>query len=348
MSSSISSSDRLRGSAGPDTPAAWRRFAVLFAGTAAAVFVLLYGIVLALDPYDAGRFALIEKRGVPWQWPRTANASRGRDPAYDAAVFGNSRVQLLKPETLSAATGAAFVSLIVPGARPREQLVLLDYFRRQHRAPRVVVMGLDGDWCTPNPMQPLYNPFPFWLYSESDLTFLRGLLRYDVLERLQNRIRQFTGRQRMAPADGYWNYERDYEALGYAKVESLRLRLANPAPTATENHTGVFPFADRLADELAKLPAQTIAVLVRPPTFVTGLPQPGTPAAASEAACRDAFARVAAARPRTALVDWRTDRPENRAVENYFDHSHYRAGLAELLERDVVAAILRISALAAQ
>ena len=193
---------------------------------------------------------------------------------------------------------------------------MLDYFRRQHRAPRIVVIGLDGDWCTTNPLQPLYNPFPFWLYSESDLTFLRGLLRYDVLERLQNRIRQLVGRQKLAPADGYWNYERDYEALGCAKVESLRQRLLKEGPTAFENHTGVFPFADRVGAELARLPAQTIAVLVRPPVFVTGLPKPGTPAAAADAACRDAFAAVAAARraPRSSTGASTGPRTASRAL----------------------------------
>jgi hypothetical protein len=344
MSSSISSSDRVA----DRLPAAWARFVAAFVGAAAAAFVLLFALVLALDPYDAGRFALVVKRGVPWQGPRTANASRGRDPAYDSAVIGNSRVQLLKPETLGAGTGAAFVSLIVPGTGPREQLVILDYFRRQHRSVRMVVIGLDGDWCTTNPMQPLYNPFPFWLYSESDLTFLRGLLRYDVLERLQNRIRQLVGRQKLAPADGYWNYERDYEALGYAKVESLRQRLHKEGPTAFENHSGVFPFAGRLGAELAKLPPQTVAVMVRPPVFVTGLPKPGTLAASADVACRDAFADVAAARPRTALVDWRVDRPENRQAENWFDHTHYRVTLAQQLEADVLATIRRLSTVAAQ
>ena len=58
MNSSISSSD-------PRRRRAWVRFVAAFAGTAAAAFVLLYAVVLALDPYDAGRFALVTKRGVP-------------------------------------------------------------------------------------------------------------------------------------------------------------------------------------------------------------------------------------------------------------------------------------------
>jgi hypothetical protein len=252
------------------------------------------------------------------------------------------------PERLTRATGASFVSLAAPGTGPREQMTLIDYFARHHRAPHVIVLGVDGRWCAPEAVPPLAHPFPFWLYSENDLAFLRGLLRYDTLERVKNRVLQLAGRQKLAVADGYWNYEQGYSTLGFDQIESLRQRLAKDATTAIENHSGLFPLADQLTAELAKLPSETIVVLVRPPTFATGLPRPGTRAASAEAACNDALTRVTTARPRTALVNWRTDRPENRLVENYFDHTHYRVTLAERLEQDIVAAIRRISAMASQ
>jgi hypothetical protein len=342
MNSSTSNSDE-----GSET-AVWRRFNGVFAGAALTVFVFTYAIVLAVDPYDAGRFAVVRKHGVPAQGPRTANASRGRDPAFDSAIIGNSHMQLLMPERLSRATGASFVSLIVPGTGPREQLVLIDYFARQHRTPNALVIGVDGRWCAPEPLSPLAHPFPFWLYDASDLTFLRGLLRYDTLERLQNRFRQLAGRQTLAAADGYWNYERDYAALGFDKIESLRERLAQDAFTTVENHSGVFPAADQLRTALAELPSRTIVVLVRPPTFATGLPKAGTPLAKTETDCTDAFMRVAAERPRTAFLNWRTDRPENTRVENYFDHTHYRRPVAERLEGDIAAAIRGISTIVSQ
>ena len=352
MSSSISSSERfiapLSAAADPAAPASWRRFNGVFASAALAVLVALYAIVLALDPYDTGRFALATKRGVPAQGPRTANASRGRDPAFDSAIIGNSHVQLLMPERLTRATGASFVSLATPGTGPREQMTLIGYFARHHRTPNVIVLGVDGFWCTPEATPPLAHPFPFWLYGESDLAFLRGLLRYSALERVQNRVRQLIGRQKLAAADGYWDYEQGYATLGFARIESLRERLAKDATTAVENRSGIFPAVDQLNVGLAGLPSRTIVVLVRPPAFATGLPKPGTPSASAEAACNGALARVAAARPRTVLVNWRADRPENRLVENYFDHTHYRAALAERLEQDIVAAIRRVSAVASQ
>src|SRR4051812_47039049 len=85
-----SGSDELTVSAG-----AWRRFARDFAIGATAILVSLLAITYALDPFDTGRPGLFAKAGVRPQGPRTAGASRGRDPAFNAAVIGNSHIQLL-------------------------------------------------------------------------------------------------------------------------------------------------------------------------------------------------------------------------------------------------------------
>ena len=56
---------------------------------------------VVIDPYDTGRFPTFIEPGVFDGGSRTANASRGRDPRFNAAVFGNSRGQLLDPAKLS-------------------------------------------------------------------------------------------------------------------------------------------------------------------------------------------------------------------------------------------------------
>ena len=89
-------------------------------------------------------------------------------------------------------------------------------------------------------------------------------------------------------------------------------------------------------------PAETALILLRPPVYVTALPKPGTRDAAADAACRKAFADLAARRPRTALVDWRVDRPELRDPGLFFDHSHYRQPIARLVELDLAEAIRKL------
>src|SRR3954447_693746 len=184
MSSSVSGSE-----------GRWRAFVRTFAAVAGVAFVGLVGAAVALDPYDTGRFALLRKPGVLDQGPRTANASRGRDPAFEGAIVGNSHIQLVSPEELAHAPGIPFVSLIVPGTGPREQFAILDYFLRTRVRPaRALVLGLDGFWCTDDPALPIWNPFPFWLYDPSPAAYLRGLVRYATLGKMVDRLQVAAGR----------------------------------------------------------------------------------------------------------------------------------------------------------
>ncbi len=128
---------------------------------------MIFALVILVDPYDSGRFGFIGIKGISDESPRTANASRGRDPQFNAAVFGNSTGQLLKPAELSRATGVRFVQLTVPGTGPREQIALLRWFVRHHARADALVIVTDPVWCTDDPALPILNPFPFWLYSDS-------------------------------------------------------------------------------------------------------------------------------------------------------------------------------------
>src|SRR5215212_10900256 len=159
MSSSISSSD----SAGADGAAsAWGRWLATFLGALALGTAAIFALVLAVDPYDSGRFGILGIEGVYDESPRTANASRARDLQFDSAVFGNSTGQLLKPSELSSLTGGSFVQLTVPGTGPREQLAIMDFFLRHHPRPAALVIVTDAGWCQRDSALPLQHPFPFW------------------------------------------------------------------------------------------------------------------------------------------------------------------------------------------
>ena len=125
MTSSTSGSDQL------DRPQdtaqrAWRRWLVVFCGAFFGVSGLLYALLLLVDPYDVGRFPSFGITGHADRSLRTADASRGRDPNYNAAVIGNSTGQIINPFRLSQETGLKFVQLSIPATGPREQLVTLN------------------------------------------------------------------------------------------------------------------------------------------------------------------------------------------------------------------------------
>ncbi|MFC5395933.1 hypothetical protein [Bosea vestrisii] len=331
MSSSTSSFD-----------ARWGGFGRTFLAAATLLAAALLALAFLVDPYDSGRSPLTLKTGVSPQGPRTAAASRGRDPQFSGAIFGNSHIQLVSPEQLAQQTGIPFVSLIAPATGPRESLVLLDWFLRHRKEQaKALVIGIDVRWCTADPTLAIEKPFPFWLFESSTVRYLAGLLRFDVIEETLRRLRYLTAKQpERARPDGYWDYEAGYEVQGFHSDPVRRGQLLEPLDISGGNTTGPFPAATALRDLLDRLAPGVPVVLVRPPNFVSGLPKPGTPGAGADAACRDAYARLAAERPRTAFVDWRVDRPENREPDNYFDHTHYRRKIAGPLAADIAAAII--------
>ncbi|MBS7698036.1 MULTISPECIES: hypothetical protein [unclassified Chelatococcus] len=319
--------------------ASWRRFVVIFCiGSFGFLFGVL-ALMLLVDPFDTGRSPVRLKEGVPQQGPRTANVSRGRDQAFNSAIIGNSRVQMIDPAVLSEKTGIPFVALVVQGALPKELLTTWDWFMA-HRAepPKVMVLGIDGVWCSDD-FSKQANPFPYWLYSLSTLDYLQGLFRSSSLSGLRNYFSYVIGQRPQAPPNGFWNYENVYGVGTPEQLAHMRQELDKPQGTADVNLGNDFPAAQAVAARIATLPADTKVVLVRPPVYITGMPEPGTPAAKAETVCRDIFAKIAAERPNTYIVDWRLDRPENRDPGNFFDHTHYRRSLAERLEAEIVAII---------
>lgn len=312
-----------------------------FVAAAIATFLVLVGALVALDPYDTGRAALVDKPGVHKTGPRIANASRGRDQAFDAAIFGNSRIQLVEPARLDAATGMRFVSLIVPGTYPKEQFVLLDWFLRYHPVPKGLVFGVDEWWCLPRITYE--KPFPFWLYERNLSDYIAGLVRFDAIEQLTNRLSYLLGKEERSRPDGFWDYEADYFRIGFGDMRLVREKLAGQGPGVSKNPENIFPVAAQLARVLAGLPATTRVVLAWPPRHHSARPLPGSAAAATEQACHAAFSAVARRRPGTAMVDFSGDTDANRQDENFFDKTHYRRVLAVPFT-DAIAAALKAEA----
>jgi hypothetical protein len=329
MSSSISSSDVAQVES-----AAWGRWLAIFLGALALGAAAIFALVLVVDPYDSGRFGILGITGVYDESPRTANASRARDPQFDSAVFGNSTGQLLKPSELSRLAGSSFVQLTVPGTGPREQLAIMEFFLRHHARPGALVIVTDAGWCQRDAALPLQHPFPFWLYGESTLDYAGRLFSARALGRTWRRILLAAGvRQRSAP-DGYW----DYEAKGPGEFQAV-IAAQNDAAPASGPVSEDFPGAALLADALKKVPADVPVLLVVPPALASTLPRPGSAAAAEENACKAALKRVIAERPRSNLIDYRVDNALTRERANFMDIGHYRAIIARRMEQGIAESI---------
>jgi hypothetical protein len=312
----------------PDA-ARWFRFASLFLATLFGSLAAAFLFIVVTDPFDRGHLLSLLPPGVLDESPRTANASRGRDPRFNAAIFGNSHVQLLDPARLSDMTGLRFVQMTTPGTGPREQTALLKWFLRSHPSFDALVIGVDNQWCGQDPNPPILTPFPFWLYGD-DLGYFGHLISGRSLDHGWRRVLIAMGRSPVTDPAGYWNYE-SWRTWSFhpALVERAPIDVS-PVRAADLN----FPSLDAMESLLVPLPADVRVVLVMPPVFYTSLPPQDTAFMRQMAACKADIVRRAAQR-HWRFVDLYLDTPLSRDPENFWDASHVRMNIARLMEERI-------------
>jgi hypothetical protein len=325
-------------------PTAWRRMLWRY-GVACAVIAMLAAIfVIVLDPYDSGRFSSFDGHGVPSFGQRLTAASLARAPDTQAAIIGNSTVQLIDPARLAELTGPRFVSLAIPATGPIEQLAVARWLVRHHDGVsgpvlQALVIGLDARWCQGGGQLDVRDPFPFWLYGDSGFAYVRGLLNLRGVEAAERKVKLTLGIEKRLHADGY----RDFEP------ELARNETAAAADFAEGNRGFDAAGGDtldavaRLRDFLAGVPATTSLVLVFVPRYSITLPAPGSPAGQRSEACKAAFRQLAAGRPHTAIVDFLKDGEIARDRRNFWDRVHYRKPIAHLIEDEIAAALRAVA-----
>jgi hypothetical protein len=308
------------------------RFLKVFVLGALGLAAALHAGLLLVDPFATGRLTPFRHAAMFDTGPRMAHASRLKDTAFDAAIFGNSTLQLIKPERLNALTGLRFVQLTVPGSGVMEQNSLVARLAQERGdAIRAIIVGLDPGWCDPSRENRVLrdNPFPFWLYDASALRYALGLFRMESVEAAQRRFGLMRGRGATAAPDGFWDYELLPSAAG-ARSPANTFRL-KPQPGPRHSASA------GMADLIARAPPKAKVVFVYPPIF--------SPAEAAPDLARQrckAELNATAARLGARVVDrWVDDLP-NRDARNFVDHNHYRAPLARLIEQDIARALAGI------
>ena len=319
-------------------PGRWRRLLALYLASVLALGGITAALILALDPYDTGRFSLFAEVGVPNFGPRLTTASRARAREMDTAIVGNSTIQLIDPTRLSAQSGGHVVSLTVPGTGPEEQLVIGRYFLENHSKGmlRGLVFGIDGTWCTAHLV--LLNPFPFWLYAESDLDYLDNMMRLASARAAIVKAKLLLGRGQVATRDGYDDYERDRSW----DAEAARRRLSQAAVDAAvpdqDAPVDDIAAAPLLAQFLTSLPSAVPVVLVIPPRYRDPEATPAASAVARQRACAAAYRKVAHGRAKTAMLDF-IEQKEVAGPDEFWDPIHYRAPVARRMEAAIAAAL---------
>jgi hypothetical protein len=308
---------------------------VLFAAVVAFV-------QLTVDPYDTGHFALFGDHGVPPFGQRLTAASLARGKDVQGATIGNSTIQHLDPIRLREITGLPFISLALAATGPIEQLAVAHWLVRHHDGKRgallrAMVIGIDTRWCRGDGTIELTNPFPFWLYGDSRLTYASNLVGLGAFGAVGKKLKLMLrlGHTQALRRDGYREYDSDWP---WNTAADLRLGMDH-FQLRGENFAG----AARLAAVLPEVPVETVVILLFPPRYYTALPAPGTVDADETAACKKAYRDVAATRPRTVVLDFLKDDPLMHIDEYFLDRAHYLRPITDKVE-DALAETIKATA----
>jgi hypothetical protein len=331
MTSSISSSETIPVA---ETALQWRRWLVAFFSVPVMGACVISASLIAIDPYDTGKFALFGINGVDDQNTVTAIPSRARDPQFDSAIIGNSTVQRLNPAELSQATGRRFVQLYKIGATPREELTVLDLFMRKHPRPGALVIGADPYWCWHDQAEPAQD-LPHWLYDRSFFEYAVRLISWRSIEHAFQRISIGLGWHQRAIVDGFFNYEEIWPPGLFRDVA----RPLDPVPAATAAERDVFPAVALLDAAIKGIPSDVPVILFVPPTFYTTVPRPGSIEAIEREACNAALARTLVGRPHSRFINYRVDNALTRNPADFADLIHYRGAIAEKISQGIIATL---------
>ncbi len=312
----------------------WNRCLWACLGTLGISAGLLLAFLVAVDPYDSGKFGFLGIDGMADRNTVTANASRGRDQSFDSAIIGNSTALLLNPNPLSQATGFRFVQLSVVGGSPTEELAVLDFFLRHHRRVGALVVVTDPWWCE-HYQREMPRPFPYWLYDDGWLAYASRLMSGASIEHAIQRASIGLGFRQRSDPSGTFNSEDVWPVGQFFEKNAPK----DPPPAADAASRDVFPEVSKLDAVVRKLPPDVPVVILVPPTFATTVPLPGSAVAAEGQACNAALRKIVAGRPHSNFINYRVDNALTRDRANFVDYIHYRPLIATKISEGIAASL---------
>ena len=312
----------------------WRFLANAFAW-AALSYVAAVAALFIMDPY--GRSGLRPSDKISNLPERLLMVSRAMDPAFDAAIVGNSTSMPLQPEALDSLTDRHFVSLSMSGSQSPAAIATARFFLRQHPSARDIVIALDDSWCTRGADVDETHPFPFWLYK-NNISYVMGLLANASTSMFAVGISE-PGNNRI---DGYHPYDETFRRNNAADTDRIRDRINRLSRPTQARYAPPFRFEPPVAlgHLIEEFDQSTDFILLWTPRYITLIPAPNTSAAEADHACKLQVNNLFAQRKNVRIVDWSgSDHPENLDPENFYETNHYRNTIAALIERDIASSI---------
>ncbi|NQU71864.1 MAG: hypothetical protein HQ514_15025 [Rhodospirillales bacterium] len=313
---------------------------------------IVAGFLLVVDPYDTLPFSPDFERepistNTRFSFPALAMKLR-----FDSAIFGTSTNRLLRPADLNSHFGARFVNLSMNSATTYEQLKIFDLFIDHHPQPKAVILGIDSEWCTVGEDPALFTvrPFPPWLYDGDPWNDALYLFNFSALEQAGRQAAQLVGlRKHKYGLDGYTNFLPPQDEYDKARAVGLlygdgiprRRKQVMPAPRelATARSSMRFPTHRRLRHMLARLPAETVKVVLFVPYHHFHQPAPGSMEDARWRECKRRVAAIFKPQRNAHVMDFMIHSKITLVDSNYWDPLHFNIRVAGELAGMIAAGV---------
>jgi hypothetical protein len=302
----------------------WRSFNVGFVLLLPAGLSLFLLALVLIDPYGTGRLTPIQRTDIATNDNNYANATRLRDPRFNAAIIGNSRSMRLAPYRLNELTGLSFAMLAMPGLDPQTQITVASAFVRNNpNHDLTIVWGLGDEWCRTHYHEPI--PFPRWLYEPSTFQYLRHLLASSSIEAAIRRAQVMLGiGKHKGTVDGY---ESDHPF--WARTTDPAALLASVPSSDGEPVEADLPFVGQLAEFAQTLNSRIRLVFVFQPIYEKYMPVHGSPADKRLNRCKSELGRIGAA----TFIDMQMHTQLGSRPESFIDAGHFKDDIAIEVER---------------
>ena len=330
--------------------APWRRFVELFLGTFVIGVFLICAFVLLMDPYGDVPFSLPLKRYLIDANQRFMYPQVVRSGLFDSLVIGTSTSKLLDPLILNEEFGAHFANLSMDAATPWEQQTIANYFINHAGKPKVMIIGVDYQWCTVNAdtERVTARGFPHFLYDDNKWNDFLYLFNGRTVEMAGKLVgvhlglyaerSRFDGYNVFVPPDNTYELERARQAIWRGRPPSLPDPNEKPFVMSDDQRASlVFPALNWL-DELLLKTGDTLKVISFMPLHVAEQPDPATQRGAYVAECKARIVQIA--RQRNAkVIDWGYSSALTREDSNYWDSIHFRVPVANSIAHAIGRAI---------
>jgi hypothetical protein len=328
----------------------WAQFLKVVLLGLGGLLAFVYGFIVLINPYGHLPWRVLGAHVIMDTNQRFQYPAIARSQLFNSVVIGTSSARLLDPDRLDAALGGRFANLSMNAARAWEQYRLARLFLAHQPRLKTLLMALDWVWCDQRADvdRITVRGFPEWLYDENPWNDWIYLLNPPTIE-FAGRLALYrlglkparlaaNGFSVFVPPESAYDAVKAENYLWQGRSREIKAVIPAYAPSNEDLQSWKFPAIAWLDELLADTPTDTRRIIAFMPAHISGLPVPGSRAAAREQTCKERIWEVGNRRG-AELIDFRIYSSITTRDANFWDPQHYRLPIAHRIVDGIARAV---------